>query len=74
MLDAVQDHVLVVTEDDVAVLSHKLHDQLLALQVTQLIQMFDVKFQDPLQTRLADGHDPSVLQVLAKQHTEAGGA
>ena len=37
MFDAVQDHSLFVTEDDVAVLAHQLHDKNLLTGIPQLI-------------------------------------
>ena len=35
MLDAVQDHILVVAENDIAVFAHDLNDQLLLAQIAQ---------------------------------------
>ena len=53
MLDAVQDSSVLFAEDDIAVLAHKLHDQPLAAQIPQIVQMLDLKFDDPLKPRLA---------------------
>ena len=48
MLDTVYDTIIFVTEDDIAVLAHQFDDQLFRAQVTQLIEVFDVKAEDTL--------------------------
>jgi len=70
MLDAVDDLIGIRTEDNIAVLSHDLHDQIFPAQIAQLIQMLDLKQQDSLEGRLCDGQDPSSADVFPKQHTE----
>ena len=65
MLDAVQDHVVFIAEDDIAVLSHELHDQIFPPQIPHFIQMLDLKPHDPLKARLGHGKDPPVGDVLA---------
>ena len=42
VLDAVQDHILVVAENDIAVFAHDLNDQFLLAQIAQFIEMFNV--------------------------------
>ena len=42
VLDAVQDHILVVAENDIAVFAHDLNDQLPLAQIAQFIEMFNV--------------------------------
>ena len=42
LTDAVQDHILVVAENDIAVFAHDLNDQLLLAQIAQFIEMFNV--------------------------------
>ena len=71
--DAVQDRVVLFTENDIAVFAHDLHDQLLVPQIAHFIQMFDLKEDDAFQARLPNGNDAPVLQVLAEKHTEIGG-
>ena len=70
MLDAVDDLIGIRTEDNIAVLSHDLHDQIFPAQIAQLIQMLDLKPQDSLKGRLCDGQDPSSADVFPKQHAE----
>lgn len=74
MLDAVQDHILVIAENNVAVLAHQLHDQNLVAHVAQLVEMLQLKFHYTFQFRLADGCDPCTADVLAKKHAEVGGS
>ena len=66
MLDTVQDHALVITENNVAVFSHQLHDEDFMADITQLIQVFKLKFHYTLQTGLADAGDPGTADVLAE--------
>ena len=61
---------VLIDEDDVAVLSHDFDDQLFAAQITQLIQVFQFKNDDSFQTRLGNGDDTRILDMLSKQHTE----
>ena len=48
MLDAVDDHIIVVTEDQVTVLAHQLHDQRLVTQIPHFVEMFDIDMHDTL--------------------------
>ena len=70
MLDTVQDHALVIAENDVAVFAHDFYDQRLPAKVTHLIQMLNIEMDDPFQLRLTDRHDPSVSYIFSEQHTE----
>lgn len=70
VLDTIQYFVVLIAEDDVAVLSHDFDDQLFAAQITQLIQVFQFKNDDSFQTRLGNGDDTRILNMLSKQHTE----
>ena len=70
MLDAVDDPVVFIAENDVAVLSHDLHDELFAAKIPQLIHMLHGKADDPFQPGLGNLHDPAVLQMLAQEHAE----
>ena len=65
VLDAIQDHVVFVAENDVAVLAHDFDDELFSAQVAQLIQMLHRKDHDALQPRLGNGNDPAVLDMLS---------
>ena len=70
MLDTVQYFVVLIAEDDVAVLSHDFDDQLFAAQITQLIEVFQFENDDSFQTRLGNGDDTRILDMLSKQHAE----
>lgn len=61
VLDTIQYFVVLIAEDDVAVLSHDFDDQLFAAQITQLIQVFQFKNDDSFQTRLGNGDDTRIL-------------
>ena len=58
-------------EDNVAVLSHKLHNQPLAAQISHLIQMFDVEMDDSFKSGLSNIGDSAVLKMLAQEHAKA---
>ena len=70
MFDAVDDLLLIVKKDDIAVLAHKLNDKCVAAEIAHFVEMFDFKAQYPFKAGLGDREDPAVLQVLAEQHTE----
>ena len=70
MLDAVQDHAFFVTEDDVAVLAHQLHDQTLSAGIPQLIKMLQLKFHHTLHSRLLHIKDTGASDVLSEKHAE----
>ena len=72
MLDAVDDLILVVAEDNIAVLAHDLNDERLAAEISQLVQVLQFEVKDTLQSRLGDVDDPCVLKVLAQKHAEPG--
>ena len=48
MFDTVDDLILFITEDNVAVFSHDLHNQIFGTQITGFIQMFNSKTDDPV--------------------------
>ena len=52
VLDTVDDLIFFVTEDNIAVFSHDLHDQVFGTQITQFIQMLDRKTDDSFHTGL----------------------
>ena len=70
MLDAVQDHSLFVTENDVAVLAHQFHDQTLSAGITQLIKMLQLKFHHTLHSRLLHIQNTCTSDVLSEKHAE----
>ena len=70
VFDAVQDHSLFVTEDDVAVLAHQLHDQTLSAGIPQLIKMLQLKFHHTLHSRLLYIKDAGASDVLSEKHAE----
>ena len=43
MFDTVKDRIVLLTEDQVAVFSHDLHNQLLAADIAEFIQMLELK-------------------------------
>ena len=47
-------------------LAHQFDDQPFFSQITKFIQMFDLKTEDTLQTRLGDVRDPSVGDELSQ--------
>ena len=51
-------------------LPHKLHDQGLLAEITELVQMFDIKPDDTLHVRLGDLNNSSVCDMLAQHHAE----
>ena len=65
MLDAVENHVFVVAEDNVAVLAHDLNIEFLDPLVPQFVEMLDLHADDSLQPRLADPHDTAVSDMLS---------
>ena len=52
MFDAVDDFILVVGENDVAVFAHQFHDQIFAAEIPHLIQMLDFDADDALEAGL----------------------
>ena len=73
VLDAVDDYVIFIAEDNIAVFAHQLYDELFGSQIPHFVQMLDSEIQNPFHARLCDGENPSVLDVLAQQHAEIGG-
>lgn len=69
MLDGIQNDIIV-EKNDVAVLPHQLDNKNVAAEIPHFIQVFNFKTKNPLQTRLGDGDNFSVLQVFAKKHAE----
>ena len=70
MLDAVEDPVVFITENNVAVLSHELYHKVFPTQISQLVQMFDLKADDPLKARLSYRQYPAICNMLSQKHTE----
>ena len=70
VLDAVDDHIIVVTEDQVTVLAHQLHDQTLSAGIPQLIKMLQLKFHHALHSRLLHIKDTGASDVLSEKHAE----
>ena len=60
-LDTVDDGIVIVTEDQVTVFAHQLHDQRLVAQIPHFIQMLNIDMHDTLQPRLGNVHDTAVL-------------
>ena len=65
MYDAVEDHVVLIAEDDVAVFSHELDHDEFSPEIAHLIEMLDLDPDDPLQSRLGHGDDPAVCDMLS---------
>ena len=68
--DAVDDHLLVIEENDIAVLAHDLDDQEMGAQVAHFIAVFHFQTKDPLESGLGDRDNAPVLQMFAQEHTE----
>ena len=73
VLDTVDDPVILITENDVAVFAHDLNDKFFTAEISKLIQMLDSKHDNPLKRRLCDGHDSSVCNMFSEKHTEIRG-
>ncbi len=73
MFDTVQDHAVFIAEDDVAVFSHDLYNQCFMPQIPHLVQMLHIYMNNAFQSRLGDGGNAPVLQMLSQQHAEARG-
>ena len=52
MFDAVKDNAVLLTENNVAVFSHQLDDQLLTAEIAHFIQVFNFNIDNALQSRL----------------------
>ena len=65
MFDTVKDRIVLLTEDQVAVFSHDLHNQIFGTQITEFIQMFNSKTDDPLHTRLFNRDDLATPDMLS---------
>ena len=72
MLDAVNDLVFIIEEDDIAVLAHDLHHKYFLAEISHLIQMLNMNPDDTFQTGLGNSGDSAVLQMLSKKHAKAG--
>ena len=70
MLDTIQDHPLIITENNITVLAHQLHDKNLLTGIPQLIQMLQLKHHHTLHPRLPDIRNPRTSNMLTQQHTE----
>ena len=70
MFDTVKDRIVLLTEDQVAVFSHDLHNQLLAADIAEFVQMLELKNKNTLESRLGNGENAGAADVFAEQHTE----
>ena len=70
MLDTIQDRPLIITENNITVLAHQLHDKNLLTGISQLIQMLQLKHHHTLHPRLPDIRNPRTSNMLTQQHTE----
>ena len=64
--------IIIITEDNVAVLSHQFHNENLMAYITKFVQVLQLKFYNTLQTRLAYRSDPGASDVLAEKHAKLG--
>lgn len=72
MLDTVDDGIVVITEDQVTVFAHQLHDQCLVTQIAHLIQMFNVNMHNTFQPRLRDVHNTPFCKCLRRSIQKLG--
>ena len=72
MLNAVNDYILVIGKDQIAVFAHQFNDQLLMAKISHFIEMFYVQMNDAFKSRLRNINNSAVLQVLSKQHAKTG--
>ena len=70
MFDTVKDRIVLLTEDQVAVFSHDLHNQLLAADIAEFVQMLELKNKNTLESRLGNGENAGAADAFAEQHTE----
>ena len=70
--DAVDNHIIFIAENNIAVFSHDFHDKFFLAKVAHLVQMFYLDMDNTLQTGLGDTCNTSVLQMLAQEHTKIG--
>ena len=71
-LEGVDDFAVLPGEDDVAVPAHHLHGQGEGDVVAQLVDGVEVKVEQALQLRLADGNQFCPQQLFAQQHAQHG--
>ena len=74
MFDTVNDLTLIVTENNIAVFSHDLDDQIFPAEVTKFIEMFNCKMNNTLKSRLPDINNAAAADMFAKKHTEVWGS
>ena len=70
MFDTVNDLTLIVTENNIAVFSHDLDDQIFPAEVTKFIEMFNCKMNNTLKSRLPDINNAAAADMFTKKHTE----
>ena len=70
MLDAVQDHTVLIAEDDIAVFSHQFYDQKFLTGVSHFIAMLQSKFHNSFHAGLVDTADAGTADVLTQEHAE----
>jgi len=66
VLDTVNDLSVLWTKDNIAVLSHDLYDQFLPAEITQFVQMLNLKVNDPFQSRLINVDDSATTDMLSQ--------
>ena len=64
MFDTVKDRIVLLTEDQVAVFSHDLHNQLLAADIAEFVQMLELKNKNTLESRLGNGENAALPMCL----------
>lgn len=72
MFDTVNDLTLIVTENDIAVLSHNFNDQVFPAKVTKFVEMFNRKMNDTLKSRLPDINNAAALICLRRSIQKFG--
>ena len=74
MLDTVDDLILLIAENNIAVFSHELDDQKFTALITHFIQMLNLKTENTLHGRLSHCNDTAAADVLTEKHTEIRGS
>ena len=74
MLDTVDDLILLIAENNIAVFSHELDDQKFTALITHFIQMLNLKTENTLHGRLSHCNDTAAADVLTEKHTEIWGS
>ena len=72
MFDAVNDFIILIDKNDIAVFAHDFHYKCFFTEIPHLVQMLNMDPDNTLQAGLGNIRDPAILQMLSKKHTKTG--